>query len=520
MFIRFTPKDLQLFCAASHDANPLHTSADYARETAYGEPVVFGILGVLAAAGCLSERPGKALNEAELEFCNPLHPGIDYRAELRKDAAEEALVFIHDGSRLMAKFRFRFRDQVATFAHFATVGACTRRESAVWKYADLSPGMEIGGRYAVASEHLEQLVKQWGLGSKGFTWAQLAVFLWSSYFVGMELPGRDATFWKARVIFHPIRESSGEIDYKVGLQRLDGRYDLVEMTAQLATGGQALAEARLSAFLRSESPETIPSKLKALLTDDQSLSGKVGVVIGGSRGLGAAMALALALKGCSVHVLYEHSTDRIERLRQLADDAPGEILPFQGNAADHKCCRRMLDQIKQRHDGIDILICNACPPIQALSFSPETMDRFHQFVNQSLALVTVPMCIFLPSLERKSGWNVIVSSEFVRTNPLQWPHYVAAKSAVEGLARWSSDQFTNVRFLIARPPRILTDQTNTPTGRVGSGSVETVAAAISNRLGQPLSSTRFELMEDFDARTDVTSEDENERVISCSPAFS
>ena len=66
MLIRFAPEDLQLFHGASHDANSLHLSADYARTTAYGEPVVFfGVLGTMAAAGCMQERPERVLREAE-----------------------------------------------------------------------------------------------------------------------------------------------------------------------------------------------------------------------------------------------------------------------------------------------------------------------------------------------------------------------------------------------------------------------------------------------------------------------
>ena len=89
MLIRFASEELQLR-GASHNANPLRVLAEYARTAAYGEPVVFGILGAMAAAGYVQERPERVLRETELEFRNPLYAGVDYRIEARKDSDDAA----------------------------------------------------------------------------------------------------------------------------------------------------------------------------------------------------------------------------------------------------------------------------------------------------------------------------------------------------------------------------------------------------------------------------------------------
>ena len=187
MLIRFAPEDLQLFRGASHDANPLHVSAEYARTTAYGEPVVFGILGAMAAAGYLQERPERVLREAELEFCNPLYTRVDYRVEVRKDSDDEALILIYDASRLMAKSRYWFRADRAEFARPTVLGRATRSQAAVWNKVDLRPGTEVAGKYSAELNHLQRLLERWGLISKGFGWEHLTALLWSSYLVGMEL---------------------------------------------------------------------------------------------------------------------------------------------------------------------------------------------------------------------------------------------------------------------------------------------------------------------------------------------
>ena len=77
--VYFTTQDLKLFSAASHDRNPLHISETYARATPYGEPVVFGMLGAMAALGQLKERDDKVLQRISLEFRNPLSIGVPYR---------------------------------------------------------------------------------------------------------------------------------------------------------------------------------------------------------------------------------------------------------------------------------------------------------------------------------------------------------------------------------------------------------------------------------------------------------
>lgn len=497
MLIRFAPEDLQLFHGASHDANPLHLSAEYARTTAYGEPVVFGILGAMAAAGCLQEHPERVLREAELEFCNPLYVGVEYRVEVRKDSDDEAFILIYDANRLMAKSRYWFRAHRAEIARPTVAGTVIPSEAAVWSKADLRPGTEVVGKYSAEFNHVDRLAKRWSLGSKGFGWEQLTALLWSSYFVGMQLPGREATFWKARIEFHSLPEWDGEIEYKAQLQRLDERFDLLEMGAQLVSGGQALAAAKLWAFLRPESPQCSLMTLQDRLPGNRKLSGKVALVVGGSRGLGSATALALALSGCTVYVIYQHARDQALRLQTLAASTSGEIKLAQGSAEDSEWCRELLDQINQRHGGLDILVCNACPSIQPLSFAPETMERFHRFVNRSLELVSVPMSVFLPSLEKRSGWNVIVSTESVRTAPPQWPHYFTAKCAVEGLAHWAAPQFKSTKFLVIRPPKLLTDQMNTPSGRQGATTVEIIAATLAKRLAGSVSGPLVEILETF-----------------------
>jgi len=177
--------------------------------------------------------------------------------------------------------------------------------------------------------------------------------------------------------------------------------------------------------------------------------------------------------------------------------APGRIELVQGDAADAQVCQRTLEHIQATYGGLDILVCNACPTIRPLGFAAESLERFQRFVAESVALVSVPMAVFGGNLAERGGWSVAVSSEYARTSPREWPHYVTAKSAIEGLARWTAANNERLGVLIVRPPKLLTDQTNTPFGRHGALPVEQVAAAIVRRLCASPDFGAAEVMESF-----------------------
>ncbi|MDB4931720.1 MAG: uncharacterized protein JWM10_4204, partial [Myxococcaceae bacterium] len=108
--VRFAAADLARFAAASHDVNPLHLSDAYARRTAFGERVVFGVLGALAALGRLAPRPGRALAKLSVEFAGPIFVGVDYAVDVDEASPERAKVKLRDGRRVVLRLTARFRD--------------------------------------------------------------------------------------------------------------------------------------------------------------------------------------------------------------------------------------------------------------------------------------------------------------------------------------------------------------------------------------------------------------------------
>lgn len=495
----FTREDLARFSAASHDPNPLHISEEYARATPYGEPVVFGMLSVLACLGHLPDRPHDRLQSLSVEFRNPLEVGVSYRVDASTPSTDCATVKLYDATRLMMKATFTFMPEQET-AHLLPMHEtpCTL-EAADRRKTDLAPGTRVTGTYGPGAQHFAALMARWELSGKGATARQIAAMLWASFLVGMELPGKRAVFWRLILRFLPELElHRGPFSYEAVVQELDERYDILHTTGTISSGDTTGATAQMWAFIRRDSPQTSYNRMTELLPPSERLSGKVALVIGGSRGLGAAITHALASQGCSVFVNYHRSTVEAERTLASFGGAPDRITLLQGNAADREWCETARQTIINRCGRLDLLICNASPPIRPLALVPEKLALFDEFVTSSLALVTVPMATCLGTLSELEGWNIVLSSAYVTELPADFPHYVTTKCAVEGLVRWAAVHHPNVRHLMVRPPKLLTDQTNTTMGRQGAMAVEQAAASIVRHICSAPPSRTADILETFE----------------------
>jgi NAD(P)-dependent dehydrogenase (short-subunit alcohol dehydrogenase family)/acyl dehydratase len=494
--LRISAEEMRLFSAASHDLNPLHVSPEFARRTPFGEPVVFGVLGALAALGHLHERPRAEPASLSLEFRSPLLVGVSYTVEAEDGAGEVASVRVHDLGRVALDAKVAFRAARAATPMAGAAGE-TRAEPAAWDLAALEPGVAVRGAYAPSLPPLNRLLERWSLPERGFAGPVVAALLWASYLVGMELPGEQATFWRLTLEL-PRRSEPATLPlrFDAAVRRRDERIGLVELQASLASGGKAFAAASIGAFVRPDSPRADPEAIARLLAGSPRLDRKTALVVGGSRGLGAGLAQGLALQGAHVLVAYRDSAAEAERVRTtLPSSATGLVELIRGDAADPRWCRDVLRPLVAARGGLDVLVANASPPIRPLPLTAEGIERFESFVVDSLRLATAPLAALNEEVAVRSGTVVFVSSTALLTLPPEWPHYVTAKAALEGFAGWAAARYPAVRFLVVRPPKLLTDQMNTILGRVGATAVAPVAAAIVRRLAEPRTGNGVELFD-------------------------
>ncbi|NKL80034.1 SDR family NAD(P)-dependent oxidoreductase [Rhizobium leguminosarum] len=89
------------------------------------------------------------------------------------------------------------------------------------------------------------------------------------------------------------------------------------------------------------------------------LAGKRALVTGGSRGIGAAIALALADKGADVAITYERSADRAAEVVRAIERKDRKALAIQADSADPAAVKRSVDEAAHALGGLDILVNNA-----------------------------------------------------------------------------------------------------------------------------------------------------------------
>jgi len=91
----------------------------------------------------------------------------------------------------------------------------------------------------------------------------------------------------------------------------------------------------------------------------QELTGKRALVTGASRGIGAAIAIALADKGADVAITYERSAERAAQLVETIETKGRKAVAIQADSADPAAIQRSVDQAADVLGGLDILVNNA-----------------------------------------------------------------------------------------------------------------------------------------------------------------
>lgn len=89
------------------------------------------------------------------------------------------------------------------------------------------------------------------------------------------------------------------------------------------------------------------------------LSGKRALVTGASRGIGAAIALALAEKGADVAITYERSAERAAEVVRAIEAKGRRGFAIQADSADAEAVKRSVDEAAASLGGLDILVNNA-----------------------------------------------------------------------------------------------------------------------------------------------------------------
>jgi NAD(P)-dependent dehydrogenase (short-subunit alcohol dehydrogenase family) len=164
------------------------------------------------------------------------------------------------------------------------------------------------------------------------------------------------------------------------------------------------------------------------------LDGKVALVTGGSRGIGAAVAKRLAALGADVAITYARSADRAEEVVRTITDGGRRALAVQADSADAHEIVAAVDRVAETFGRLDILVSNAgifpFGPIEDVAL--DEVDR---------ALAVHARAVFLASqaaVRHMSGGGRIISIGSNLAERVPFPGvtlYAMSKSALIGFTR-------------------------------------------------------------------------------------
>jgi len=165
----------------------------------------------------------------------------------------------------------------------------------------------------------------------------------------------------------------------------------------------------------------------------KDLRDRVGLVTGGSRGIGAAVAIALAKAGADVAVNYHERADAANAVCSEVTGMGRRAIAIQADVSVAAEVRRMLAEIEAHLGGIDVLVNNAgiAHPRKLEEIGEAEWDEVLTVNLKSVFLVT--QAVVGGMRQRKWGRIINLSSVAAQTGGAVGAHYAASKAGIIGL---------------------------------------------------------------------------------------
>jgi len=217
------------------------------------------------------------------------------------------------------------------------------------------------------------------------------------------------------------------------------------------------------------------------------LIGKVAIVTGASKGIGAAVSKALAKDGAAVAVNYSAGKEGAERtVAEIAREG-GKAVAIQGDVSKAADVKRLFEETKKAFGSVDVLVNNA----GVFQFDPLeeiTEKEFHREFDTNVLGTILATQQALKHFPRTGG-SIINLSSIASQNPVPNSSlYSATKGAIDTLTLALAKELgpRNIRVNTVAPGLIDTEG-NRKIGFVGSTDGNAIAASIplGARFGQP-----------------------------------
>ncbi len=216
------------------------------------------------------------------------------------------------------------------------------------------------------------------------------------------------------------------------------------------------------------------------------LKGKVAVVTGASKGIGAAIAKGLSAAGAAVVVNYSSSKEGADRVVADINANGGKAIAVKGDVAKAADMRRLFDETEKAFGTLDVLVNNAGVYTSSLPLEDITEDEFHREFNINVLGTILATKEAVKHFGPNGGSVINISSTASAGEPTA-AIYSGTKGAVDAITRGLAAELgpRNIRVNAIAPGGVETEGTHS-AGIVGSDFEKTMIAGTPlGRFGQP-----------------------------------
>jgi 3-oxoacyl-[acyl-carrier protein] reductase len=218
----------------------------------------------------------------------------------------------------------------------------------------------------------------------------------------------------------------------------------------------------------------------------KKLTGKVAVVTGASKGIGAAIAKQLAADGAKVVVNYSTSREGADKVVSEIRGSGGEAVAVQGSVASESDINGLFEQTQRTYGKLDILVNNA----GVYGFAPieqVTAEEYRRQHDTNVLGVLLTTKAAVPLFGEAGGSVINISSVASTFAPASTSIYSATKGAVDTITRVLAKELgpRNIRVNAINPGYIVTEGTQV-AGITGSDfERQAIRDTPLGRAGQP-----------------------------------
>lgn len=211
---------------------------------------------------------------------------------------------------------------------------------------------------------------------------------------------------------------------------------------------------------------------------------KTALVTGASRGIGRAIALALASKGFAVALNYAGSHDAAEGVKKEIEAASGKAFTVQGDVSKNEDVDRVFKAVKDEFGGLDVLVNNAGINRDALLIRMKESNWDDVIATDLKSDFLTTKAAAAMMMRKRKGSIINISSVVGIMGNIGQANYAAAKAGVIGLTKACAKEMAarNIRVNAVAPGFIETAMTDGIPEKIREGMISSIPMG---RMGQP-----------------------------------